>query len=76
MRYQSDLFVGNRHIGSYFMKEIVPEIPKRTLAKEDLAIQQRLDLIVSVIARDPAVTAADAMEMLKKELQESGICTE
>lgn len=75
MRYQSDLF-GEQDIGSYFMKEIVPEIPKRTLAKEDLAIQQRLDLIVSVIARDPAVTAADAMEMLKKELQESGICTE
>ncbi len=73
--YQSELF-GEQDIGSYFMKEIVPDIQGKTLAKEDLVIQQRLDLILSVIAKDPDVTAQDAMQMLKKELQEAGISTE
>ena len=73
--YQSNLF-GEQDIGIYFMEEIVPDIEGKALSEEDVVIQERLSLILSVIANDPSVTAQDAMQMLKNELEEAGICTE
>lgn len=73
--YKSELF-GEQDMGIYFMEEIVPDIKGRALEEEDMVIQERLDLILSVIANDSAVTADDALEMLEKELQEAGISTE
>lgn len=73
--YKSDLFE-EEDMGIYLMEEIVPDIKGQSLKKADMVIQERLDLILSVIANDFTVTAEDAMKMLKKELQEAGISTE
>lgn len=73
--YKSKLF-GEQDIGIYFMEEIVPDIEGKALKKEDMIIQQRMDLILSVIANDSAVSADDAVQMLKTELDEAGISTE
>lgn len=73
--YKSELF-GKQDIGIYFMEEIIPDISKKPLSKEDMVIQERLALILSVIASDPDVTAEDAVQMLRRELQEAGLSAE
>lgn len=61
---------GDQDLGTYYVDEIIPNIKSRTMTPEDGVIHESQTLVLNVLNKDKNVTYQDALEMLKKELEE------
>lgn len=67
--YRSAWF-GEQDVGMYYMDKIIPNIKTRPMTPEDGVIHDSQALILNVLNKDETVTAQEALEMLKTELEE------
>ena len=65
---KSDWF-GEQDLGAYFLDEIVPNIAPRGMSADDNVIHETLNLITTALNNDRSMTAEQAMEQLKEELE-------
>ncbi len=60
---------GDQDLGNVFLNEIVPNIAARPMNFDDIVIHETLNLVTTALNNDPDMTAEDAMEQLKEELE-------
>ena len=51
------------------MEEIAPNIPEASLSIYDNLVSDSVNMVVQMMAADPGMSAADAMEEFKVDLQ-------
>ena len=60
---------GDQEINTFMMEEIAPNIPEASLSIYDNLVSDSVNMVVQMMAADPGMSAADAMEEFKVDLQ-------
>lgn len=60
---------GDQDLGALYFDEIIPNIQARPMNFDDIVIHETLDLVTTALNNDRSMTAEDAMELLKEELE-------
>lgn len=60
---------GDQDLGAYFLDEIIPNIETRPMNLDDNIIHETLNLVTTALNNDTSMTAEDAMDYLKEELE-------
>lgn len=60
---------GDQNLGEMFIDEIAPNITRRPMNLDDNAVHETLNLVTTAMTNDTSMTAAQAMAMLKEELE-------
>jgi multiple sugar transport system substrate-binding protein len=60
---------GDQDLGAYFLDEIIPNIKSRNMNLDDNVVHETLNLISTTLNNDRNMTADQAMEKLKEELE-------
>lgn len=60
---------GDQDLGAYFLDEIVPNIEVRPMNLDDNIIHETINLVTTALNNDSSMTAEDAMDYLKEELE-------
>ena len=66
--YKSRWF-GNQDLGIYYMDHIIPNIKTRALTPQDGMIHDSLSLVLNALNQDENLSAEEAEELLREELQ-------
>lgn len=69
LREYKSAWFGDQDLGAYFLDEIIPNIKKRAMNLDDNVIHETLNLITTALNNDRSMTAEQAMEQLKEELE-------
>lgn len=67
--FKSEWF-GDQDVGAYFLNEILPNVRGKRMTVNDYMIHESLNLLNTALREDPSITADEAMEFLKKDLEE------
>ncbi len=60
---------GNQDLGKMYLEEIIPNIQARPMNIDDNVIHETLNLVTTSLNNDTSMTADDAMQQLKEELE-------
>ncbi|MDC7290542.1 extracellular solute-binding protein [Blautia schinkii] len=69
LKQMSSPWFGDQDLGAMFMDEIIPNIKTRPMNFDDNVIHETLNLITTALNNDRDMTAEDAIEQLKEELE-------
>ena len=69
LRSFKSAWFGDQDLGVYFLDEIIPNIKPRTMNMDDNVIHETLNLITTALNNDRSMTAEQALEKLKEELE-------
>ncbi|PHV71975.1 hypothetical protein CS063_00425 [Sporanaerobium hydrogeniformans] len=69
LRVYKSAWFGDQDLGAYFLDEIIPNIKSREMNLDDNIIHETLNLITTALNNDRNMTADQALEKLKEELE-------
>lgn len=69
LRSFKSAWFGDQDLGVYFLDEIIPNIKPRTMNMDDNVIHETLNLITTALNNDRSMTAEQALDKLKEELE-------
>lgn len=69
LRSYKSAWFGDQDLGAYFLDEIIPNIKPRSMNLDDNVIHETLNLITTALNNDRSMTADQALEQLKEELE-------
>ena len=69
LRNSKSAWFGEQDLGIYFLDKIIPNIQPRGMNMDDNVIHETLNLITTALNNDRSMTAEQALEQLKEELE-------
>lgn len=69
LRHYTSEWFGDQDLGEYYLDVIIPNIKPRAMNKDDNVIHETLNLITTALNNDRSMTADQALEKLKEELE-------